>query len=138
MKTRFYRKAALGVLLFVVASCSHDEKIPKSVLPIPPMSKVLVDLRLSEIYNENYKIQDSIKPTRIQMQQHLQKMYSGVMKYNRITEKQFLSSYHFYEDHPDLMLKLYHAMLADINGREAHLDSALLNRNQVRLKPLSR
>lgn len=133
-----YRKTALGLFLVAIASCSHDDKIPKSVLPIAPMSKVLVELRLSEVYNENYKIQDTIKPTLIQMQQHLQQMYSGIMKYNGITEKQFLSSYHFYEDHPDLMLKLYHAMLADINGREAHLDSALLNRNEARLKPLSR
>lgn len=138
MIVKHYKEAVFGILMTLAVSCSHDEKVPKSVLPILPMSKVLIDLRLSEIYNESYKIQDTVKPTKAQAQEHLMRMYSGVMTYHGITEKQFLSSYHFYEDHPDLMLKLYHAMLADIDGRESHLDSTLLKNPHNMLKPLPR
>ncbi len=85
------------ILLLAFASCSSDNNIPKNVIPVEKMKFIMWDMmRAGELAATQYTKDSSnlkLKTT---------ELFEQVFKIHSIDKNKFYSSYHFYEEHPNM------------------------------------
>ena len=100
-------------LLFSVA-CTDPEKVPKDIIPKEKMEKVLWDMMLADRYSAQFLVKDT---PRINLKQETFKLYDEVFQIHKINKDQFIKSYKYYLNRPDLN-KLMFDSLAVRGSRE--------------------
>jgi hypothetical protein len=93
------RSCVFIICLFVFAACTDSEKVPKGILPMEKMESVLWDMMLADRYSAQFLLKDSA--TRDVKKETFQ-MYSQVFQLHNITRDQFITSYKYYLNRPDL------------------------------------
>lgn len=112
-----------------LSSCSRENSIPRNVIGIKKMSSILTDMQLAEAYN-NTGLADTNHRTDPQYQ--LKVFYAQILMLHHTDTATFSRSYRFYEQHPDLMKKMYDIMLTAINKKSSRLDSLNTVREALR------
>lgn len=108
------------LLLAGLGSCSNKGHIPGDVMGIDKMSGVLLDMQEADAYNDSYS------DTAFRMESpenRLKIFYAQILQLHDVSKEDFISSYSFYEKHPDLMKKLYQNMQKNIDRKKASADS---------------
>lgn len=108
-------------MLCWLASCSHQKRIPHGIMPPEQMGGILVDMQLASAYNDAY-IPDTAQKVR-DRELRLKTLYAQVLELHHTDHRAFMDSYRFYEDHPDLMQKIYTIMQRSIDRKSAYQDS---------------
>lgn len=83
------------IVLFLVA-CG-GEKIPKNVIPINDMSKIMWDMIKMDEYYLRITAKDTLK---LKIKENI-RLYEQVFSSYGIERKKFYDSYHYYEAHPN-------------------------------------
>jgi hypothetical protein len=113
-------------------SCSDHEYVPGGYIGIQDMSSILLDMQLADAYNDSYI------PNRASLPQdrnlRVKEFYAQILTLHHTDQETFRKSYHFYEQHPDLMQKIYGLMTSSIDRKSAYADS-VSERMERRLHP---
>lgn len=114
--------AGLFTALVLLVSCKpHTDliysdrlmnSVPDSVLPVDTMVAVLVDIHIAESYISNMK-NDSLPEANLEHQ------YAIIMSMHKISEEEFLRSYHWYVTEPVLMNYIYGKITDRLNLLES-------------------
>lgn len=103
------RKAFVSLLL--LASCSDEIKVPKTILQPVQMQAVLWDMvRADETVNHQAQIDSSYKRFA-----NSAKFYQSALAIHHVSERQFKESFHYYEQHPDAMKVVLDSLQAQVN-----------------------
>jgi hypothetical protein len=120
----------IGIIsLCLLSACNRQNSVPRNVIGINKMSSILLDMQMAEAYN-NTGFADTNR--NINPQHQLKVFYAQILMLHHTDTAAFFKSYHFYEQHPDLIKKLYGIMLASINKKSASLDSLNTAREAIR------
>ena len=114
-------KMAGVLIVWWLVSCSHDERIPRGVIGISEMSAILLDMQMAQAYNDTYIPDTSRRPE--DREKRIKVFYKQILMLHHADKETFLKSYHFYEQHPDLMKKIYGLMQHSIDQKSAYIDS---------------
>jgi hypothetical protein len=98
----------------VLLSCnSGEERIPGNILQKDKMVAVMTDVQIAEASILYQNSRGNIVENRAK------DYYRYVFEKHRITEKQFRESFTYYTTRPELMDKLYEAVIIEISKRQA-------------------
>jgi hypothetical protein len=107
----------LIVLLFIfLAACKAEfPSIPKDVIPMKEMVKVMADIHITDVIAAE-KAQGGLDEKKLSLE-YYQRIYTN----HGITKEKFIRSYHFYESHPGLFDKMYEEVLVEMSRREGEI-----------------
>ncbi|HSB93891.1 MAG TPA: DUF4296 domain-containing protein [Flavitalea sp.] len=105
------------ILSFALLSCSDDDKIPSKVIPQKEMQTILWDLLLADRYTSQYISRDT---TRVLKIENL-KLYDQVFQIHKITKAQFIESFDYYLQRPDLTKVMFDSLSAGANSRRGEV-----------------
>ncbi|MHB1922186.1 MAG: DUF4296 domain-containing protein [Chitinophagaceae bacterium] len=111
-----------GLFIFgMICGCSHQQDIPKGIIPVRQMEHVLLDLQMSEnLVNNDPRVDTSLYLRNLKIKTY----YLQILNSYGISKTEFLKSFKFYESHPDHMKTIFDGMLKEIEQQKHALDSA--------------
>ena len=112
------RLLIIGLLfLFTLISCSNDDAIPKKIIPQKEMQIILWDLLLADRYTSQYIAKDTTKKIKIENL----KLYDQVFQIHKITKAQFIESFDFYLQRPNLTKVMFDSLSAGANSKRGEV-----------------
>jgi hypothetical protein len=88
-------------------------KIPRDIIPPEKMHLIMSDMLIADALSETRALGS------VNEKLYTEQYYATIYKNYGITRADFVKSYHFYEDNPVVMNKLYDDILGEISKREA-------------------
>jgi hypothetical protein len=106
-------KQSIPFLLLLFLSCKRDfPNIPEGIIASEKMKLILVDLHVADALAET-------KGQKGENEKMLAQIFDErVFENFRVSKQEFLKSYHFYEDNPILLNKMYDEILIELSKRE--------------------
>jgi hypothetical protein len=111
-----YVKNFLFVLsLLVLLNCS-DKVSKKDVLSETKMAAILIDIHIAEakVHQVTVGSRDSTAAVYLALE-------AKILKKNKVSKKLYKKSFNYYNDRPDLMEKIYTAVIDSLNVRQKML-----------------
>jgi len=101
-------RKSIGLVFFVLVIACAGEKIPKQVVPINDMSKIMWDLMKVDEYFIRITAKDSLN----KLAKENIRLYDQVFRSYGIERKKFYDSYAYYTAHPEQYKVLIDSMEA--------------------------
>jgi len=101
-------RKSIGLFLFVLAIACAGEKIPKQVVPVNDMSKIMWDLMKVDEYFIRITSKDSLN----KLAKENIRLYDQVFRSYGMERKKFYDSYAYYTAHPQQYKELIDSMEA--------------------------
>jgi Domain of unknown function (DUF4296) len=98
--------------LFVFSACTDTEKVPPDIIPPKKMENILWDMLLADRYSAQYLIKDSAK---INVKAEIFKLYEAVFVVNKTSKTEFVKSYKYYLNRPDLTKTIFDSLSVRAN-----------------------
>lgn len=108
---------AFGLVLLFTA-CTNKNKIPSDVLPPEKMEKVMWDMIQADRFSSQFLEKDSAK---LNVKTETFKLYEKVFQLHKITRDEFVHSFKFYLNRPDINRALFDSLSSRANNRRAEL-----------------
>lgn len=107
----------IPILVLILGSCTGKEhKVPEGILSPEKMSMVLADTYITEALISNMQIPyDSLKKSR-------KIYYHALYRKHGISREVFDSSYHYYEQHLEILEKIQDDAITELTKREAEVE----------------
>lgn len=103
------KTGSIIVLLFFVTSCTRTSKVPSDIFPKEKMEKVLWDMILADRFSAEYILKDSAKKN---VKLETMKLYQQVFQLNNTTQADFVKSYKYYLNRPDITRTMFDSLSA--------------------------
>jgi hypothetical protein len=103
------------IIFFLVmgqAACSNRTSIPKGIIPLDAMQKIMQEMILAGEYSVQYISKDSLKQDKVKANQDLMET---IFKLHHVSNTEFKNSLSFYESRPDLNKIIFDSIAADAN-----------------------
>jgi hypothetical protein len=103
--------------LFLLAVLGCSEKVSKKdVLSEKQMTAILIDIHIAEakVHQVNVGSRDSTAAIYLALE-------DKILKKNNVSKKEYTKSFNYYNDRPDLMEKIYTAVIDSLNVRQKRL-----------------
>ncbi len=97
------------LVMAVMISCTDSEAVPKDVMGIEKMEKVMWDMIQADRFAATYIIRDSAK---VNVTDETFKAYDRVFQIHKISKDDFIRSFKFYLDRPDLSKKMFDSLVS--------------------------
>ena len=124
------RTGLVVCIIFIFAACADHTKIPKNIIQKDKMQKVLWDMIQADRFATNFlpKRGDSTFNTT-----EVLKVYQKVFDVHGITRDEFLKSYTFYLNHPDITKVLYDSISAQAERRRDEVYKSKTNADSLKM-----
>lgn len=96
----------------VLLACSSSEKKPADLLPKDKMEKVLWDMVLADRFSNQFLLKDSLK---VDVKTETFRLYEEVFAIHKINRDQFISSYKYYLNHPQVLKLMFDSISVRAN-----------------------
>lgn len=106
------------VLILVFVSCTDTTKVPDGIYPREKMEAVLWDMMLADRFSAQFLLKDSAK---LDVKLETMKMYNQVFKLNNTTHAEFVKSYKYYLNRPDLTKTIFDSLASRANKNRDEL-----------------
>lgn len=105
---------APALFLFLGASCMEKDPAPDNLIPRGKMKEILTDMHYADAYAFQEFRADSIYRAAAGM-------YLEIFEKYGVDTAEFNSSFNYYVEHPDVLDKMYQAMIDSLNARESRI-----------------
>ncbi len=105
-------------MIVMLVSCTDTAKVPDGIYPREKMESVLWDMMLADRFSAQFLLKDSAK---IDVKLETMKMYNQVFKMNNTTHEEFVKSYKYYLNRPDLTKTIFDSLASRANKNRDEL-----------------
>lgn len=98
-----------AVLITVLIACAGDDRVPSNVIKRDEMESILWDMMLADRYSAQVLVKDSAK---LDVKMETFKLYEQVFQIHKITREDFLKSYKYYLNRPDITKSMFDSLAA--------------------------
>ena len=123
--------ALLGSFLF---ACGDGDNVPKQYLGKDKMSGILRDMAIADAYSNDqmltnyHNYSDSIR------QNILKVYYKQILDLHHVSVQEFMTSYKYYESHPNRLKEVLQMVQGDLDTRKEKLGTLYEENAPVRLR----
>ena len=109
-----------GVLfLFLnISGCTDTNKTPRGIIPRDKMEKVLWDMILADRYSAQFLARDSAK---LDVKAETFKLYEQVFQLHHVSHEQFIKSFKYYLNRPDITRSMFDSLVVNANRRREEI-----------------
>lgn len=123
----------VGIFFLILwVSCSRADRVPGDLMDPVKMSGILLDMRMASAYNDTYVPDTGSTPMSRELR--IKTLYAQVLELHHTDHERFMESYTFYEDHPDLMQKIYTIMQDSIDRKSAYQNAIIEKADRLRMQ----
>ncbi|MGN7820287.1 DUF4296 domain-containing protein [Chitinophaga sp. 22536] len=131
MNNRF--KALVAGFVLLMAACGDPGNVPKEYIQKDKMSRILVDMTLADAYSNEVSALTTPLPDSVR-QEKIKVYYKQILDLHKVSVKDFMASYNWYESHPDRMKDVFEKVQADIAARKNKLGNPAEENAPVRFR----
>lgn len=107
------RHLCFSLLVIVcITACTDTEKVPAGIIPPQKMENILWDMLLADRYSAQFLVKDSAK---LNVKTETFKLYEAVFVLNKTNKADFVKSYKYYMNRPDLTRTLFDSLSVRAN-----------------------
>lgn len=110
------------LICFVAAACGQADKVPPNVLSKEKMRDVLLDMNIADAHSYDVSplngapLPDSVRQLKVK------EYYRQILDLHKLSPKEFMRSYRYYESHPDRLKEVYAMMMEAVAHQRNILD----------------
>lgn len=101
------------VIFFSVLSCTQQYKVPSGIMPMDQMESVLWDMIQADRYATSVLSRDSSK----NLKEETLVLYEEVFSIHKVSRQQFIKSFKFYLERPDISQVMLDSLATKANRR---------------------
>lgn len=114
--------AALALLVLFLSACGDGDKVPRKYLSKETMTGILVDMSIADAYSNEQQMQVTYTPNFDSLRQEKVKIYyKQILDLHKVSVKEFMESYRYYESHPNRLKEVFQMVQTDIASRKQRL-----------------
>lgn len=114
-----------GVIVCICfAACTNQYKVPGDIIPKEKMEKVLWDMMLADRYASAYISKDSSK----NVTEENFKLYQQIFDIHDITRDEFVKSFKYYLQRPDITMVVLDSLAAHANRKREDVYQGVFGR----------
>jgi hypothetical protein len=106
------------ILLVMGNSCKDSTKIPSGIIPKDKMENLLWDMMLADRYSAQFLLKDSATKN---VKLETMKLYEQVFQLHKISRQDFVKSYKYYLNRPDISKVMFDSLSARGSRNRDHL-----------------
>lgn len=107
----------IGSMLLMLMACSDNRRIPPSIMQLEKFQAVLTDVLLAD----GLSLERSFKDTAIKITDENAKYFLKVFELHAVSKNDFMKSYNFYLQRPDLLKIITDSISSILNRRNLQL-----------------
>ncbi len=112
------RKIVLvGWLALMITACSDNRRIPSEIMQPAKFQAILTDVLLADALS----LERSFKDTAIKITDENAKYFLKVFQLHKVSKNEFMKSYNFYLQRPDLLKVITDSISASLDRRNLQL-----------------
>jgi Domain of unknown function (DUF4296) len=109
---------AMGIIILLVSvGCTNQYKVPSDILPKEKMEAVLWDMIVADRYSAAILVKDTTKKIR----EETFKLYEQVFSIHKVSRQQFIKSFKWYLERPDIAQVMLDSLAAGANRRREEM-----------------
>ncbi|PSL50127.1 uncharacterized protein DUF4296 [Chitinophaga niastensis] len=126
---------ALAVLLLFLFACGDGDNVPRNIIPKQKMSAILADMSMADAYSNEVQMEAVHLPSSDSLRQEKVKiLYKQILDLHKVSVTEFMSSYKYYESHPNRMKEVFQLVQSDISGRKSKLGNPIDENAPIRFR----
>lgn len=107
----------MGYALLLLSACSDNRKIPSSIMQPEKFQAILTDVLLADALS----LERSFKDTAIIITDENAKYFLKVFQLHNVSKNEFMKSYNFYLQRPDLLKTITDSISSTLDKRNLQL-----------------
>lgn len=107
----------MGYALLLLSACSDNRKIPSSIMQPEKFQAILTDVLLADALS----LERSFKDTAIKITDENAKYFLKVFQLHNVSKNEFMKSYNFYLQRPDLLKTITDSISSTLDKRNLQL-----------------
>ncbi|WP_295124555.1 DUF4296 domain-containing protein [uncultured Chitinophaga sp.] len=126
------RRTAFLLFIFTAfaIACGDAGKVPKGIIGKDKMKDILTDMTVAQVYGNDIVQEDTIPITDSIRELRVKTYYSQILSLHKVSVKEFMDSYAFYESHPDVLEEVFKKMESELASKKAYLDTLETRKQQ--------
>ncbi|MFY0252353.1 DUF4296 domain-containing protein [Chitinophaga sp. 30R24] len=126
---------ALGLIVLLLFACGEGENVPSKYLSKEKMSSIMVDMSLADAYSNELLVQQPYTPAADSLRQERVKVYyRQVLDLHKVSVKEFMESYRYYEAHPNRLKDVLELVQSNLAVRKLQLGNPMDENAPVRFR----
>gem|GEM_PF-6064730 len=115
----------------ILTACGEAGKVPKGVIEQEKMTQILMDMNFADVFSREMP-NAFLAHTDSAREQQLKESYLQILQLHKVSVKEFMDSYSYYESHADKLKIMYDSMEARVKRMKVEADTL----EQRRLKQI--
>ncbi|RAK40936.1 UNVERIFIED_ORG: uncharacterized protein DUF4296 [Chitinophaga ginsengisegetis] len=126
MMNMMMKYASLALLVVFLVACANSDQVPRKYISKERMTGILVDMSIADAYSNEQQMQVTYTPNFDSLRQEKVKIYyKQILDLHKVTVKEFMESYRYYESHPNRLKEVFQMVQTDIASRKQRLPNPI-------------
>lgn len=125
----------LAFFVFFLFACGDGDQVPRKYISKENMTAILVDMSIADAYSNEQQMTPPYTPMNDSLRQERVKIYyKQILDLHKVSVKEFMESYRYYESHPDRLKEVFQLVQADIAARKQRIGNPVDENAPVRYR----
>ncbi|MGF6925835.1 hypothetical protein QFZ48_001335 [Chitinophaga sp. W2I13] len=126
MMNMMMKYASLALLVVFLVACANSDQVPGKYISKEHMAGILVDMSIADAYSNEQQMQVTYTPNFDSLRQEKVKVYyKQILDLHKVSVKEFMESYRYYESHPNRLKEVFQMVQTDIASRKQRLPNPI-------------
>jgi hypothetical protein len=135
MNNLIKKATTLVLLVLFLFACGDGDNVPKKYLSKEKMTSILEDMSIADAYSNEQQMQITYSPNFDSLRQEKVKIYyKQILDLHKVSVKEFMESYKYYESHPNRLKEVLQMVQADIAAKKQKLGNPIEENAPLRFR----
>lgn len=120
------KSATLALFVLFLFACGDGDNVPSKYMSKEKMSSILEDMSIADAYSNEQPFTTTFSPNYDSVRQEKVKIYyKQILDIHKVTVKEFMDSYKYYESHPSRLKEVLQIVQADVAAKKQRLGNPM-------------
>lgn len=120
------KSTTLALFVLFLFACGDGDNVPSKYMSKEKMSSILEDMSIADAFSNEQPLTTTYSPNYDSVRQEKVKIYyKQILDIHKVTVKEFMESYKYYESHPSRLKEVLQIVQADIAAKKQRLGNPI-------------
>lgn len=120
------KSTTLAFFVLFLFACGDGDNVPSKYMSKEKMSSILEDMSIADAFSNEQPLTTAYSPNYDSVRQEKVKIYyKQILDIHKVTVKEFMESYKYYESHPSRLKEVLQIVQADIAAKKQRLGNPI-------------
>lgn len=129
------KSTTLALFVLFLFSCGDGDNVPSKYMSKEKMSSILEDMSIADAYSNELQLSATYSPNYDSVRQEKVKIYyKQILDIHKVTVKEFMESYKYYESHPSRLKEVLQIVQTDVAAKKQRLGNPIEENAPLRFR----